>query len=137
MQNRNSSLFRIVLPLLLIGVLAWYFSAGRDAKPGAQNVRNTARETFDRDSLRLEYSKHARCRMDCRQISEAEIQELRKTGRVNLAKSELDNERCPRWALEGNSADGQQLRIIFAQCASEMVVVTAIDLGEEHACACK
>lgn len=135
MQNRNS-LLRVVLPLLLTGILAWYFSAGRDASPEKRNPPS-AKEKFDRETLPLEYSKHARCRMDCREITEAEITGIRKSGRVNLAKSDLDNDRCPRWALEGNSADGQELRIIFAQCVSEMVVVTAIDLGEEHACACK
>ena len=137
MQKKNS-LFRIIMPLLMVGIVAWYFSARNDTPHNnkAQPAALSASQKFDRDSLPLQYSTHARCRMDCRDITENEIEEIRKTGRVNLAKSELDNKRCPRWALEGNSADGQELRIIFAQCAAEVVVVTAIDTGENHSCNC-
>lgn len=95
------------------------------------------RKEFDRANLPLEYSKHALCRMDCRTISEAEIEAIRKMGAVNVAKSDLKAKECPRWALEGNTKDGQEVRIIFAQCTDKMVVVTAIDTGEDHYCDCK
>ena len=42
----------------------------------------------------------------------------------------------PRYALEGTSSNGQQLRIIVAPEGAKMVVITVIDLGREWACHC-
>src|SRR3954462_3185913 len=38
----------------------------------------------------LIYTKHARCRMDCRHISEADIKEVLREGHVNEAKSKQE-----------------------------------------------
>ena len=92
---------------------------------------------FNRHPARIEYSKHARCRMKCRNISESELQQVLSQGRVNYTKSELDNQRCPRFALEGRSSDGQDIRVIFAQCKNETAVVTVIDLRNEWRCNCE
>ena len=39
------------------------------------------------DTARLILTKHAKCRMDCRHISEDEIKEIIHDGKVNEAKS--------------------------------------------------
>ena len=56
---------------------------------------------FDRRVSYLEYSNHARCRMQCRKISQAEVEEIMRDGKINYNKSDLQNARCPRYALEG------------------------------------
>jgi len=74
--------------------------------------------------------------MDCRHITKSEVEDIMRNGKVNYNKSDISNARCPRYALEGNTNDGQRVRIIFAQCDEKTVVVTVIDLGEEWECHC-
>lgn len=91
---------------------------------------------FDRRVSYLEYSNHAKCRMQCRKISQAEVEEIMRDGTVNYKKSDLQNTRCPRYALEGVTRDDQRVRIIYAQCDNKTEVVTVIDLNTEWSCDC-
>jgi hypothetical protein len=91
---------------------------------------------FDRRISYLEYSKHAKCRMECRRISQAEVEEIMQNGKINYNKSDLQNARCPRYAIEGITADNQKVRIVFAQCNEKTEVVTVIDLDTEWSCDC-
>jgi hypothetical protein len=83
----------------------------------------------------LSYTHHARCRMGCRSVSEAEVAQLLVDGHWVPERTRLDGE-CPSHAVEGTSADGQRLRIVYAACDDATRVVTAIDLGEDHPCDC-
>ena len=83
------------------------------------------------------YTKHANCRMDCRQISRTEVLQILKTGKINFKKSRVHEKPCPVYALEGTTDDGQTVRIVFAACDSTTKVVTAIDLTMTHNCDCK
>jgi hypothetical protein len=91
---------------------------------------------FDRNTTNLYYTKHARCRMGCRDISEDEVIAILRNGKVNYSKSNLHDPKGPTYALEGATKDGQQVRIIFAPKKSHLSVVTVIDLGVEHMCDC-
>lgn len=106
---------------------------GKKKDPAASVNRD---RSFDRRVTYLEYSKHAKCRMECRKISQAEVREIMQEGKINYAKSDLQNARCPRYAVEGNTKDDQRVRIVFAQCKESTTVVTVIDLGTEWACDC-
>jgi len=103
------------------------------------NVRNSAdnEDVIDRHPGHLIYTKHARCRMDCRHIDESEVTEILEKGRINLRKSEPAGRPDPKYALEGTTHDGQQVRIIFAPAKRGMVVITVIDLHNEWSCNCK
>jgi hypothetical protein len=92
-------------------------------------------EAFNRNAQKIIYSKHARCRMECRHIDESEVLEILKTGKINEAKIEEDS-RGKTYPLEGKTHDNQNVRIVFAQKQEEMVVVTVIDLDKEWACDC-
>ncbi len=92
---------------------------------------------LNRNPSYINYSKHARCRMQCRHIDEKEIAEILKHGKINYTKSELKGTDCnKKYAVEGFSHDNQHLRIIFAPCQDELTVVTVIDLGKEWPCEC-
>lgn len=91
---------------------------------------------FDRRISFIEYSNHAKCRMACRKISQAEVEEIMRDGTINYKKSDLQNARCPRYALEGRTRDDQRVRIIFAQCNESTTVVTVIDLETDYKCDC-
>ena len=84
------------------------------------------------------YTRHARCRMECRHISEADIREVLRDGHINEAKSQQNQSPCPTYAIEDNrSSDGVRLRIVFAKCDNEVKVVTCIDRDDEFSCDCK
>ena len=93
---------------------------------------------------KLEYSKHAVCRMECRHITEAEIRELLGTGKlpgkgkVNFDKSNVRDKPYPTYAIEGLTSDGKSLRIVIADVDTISRVVTTIDLNMENdTCDCK
>lgn len=116
-------------------------SAGPVAKPvvarGALDDKNTGNAVINRHA-QLEYTKHAICRMGCRQVTTGEVEEILAVGKINLEKSNPKDHPCPTYALEGYSTEGQHLRIIIAPCDSEHAkVITCIDLDKDWACNCE
>ncbi len=91
---------------------------------------------FNRNTGNLIFSKHAKCRMDCRKINETEVREILKNGTVNEKKIQRDK-RGMTYPVEGTTHDGQHVRIVFAPKDDGLVVVTVIDLGKECSCNCK
>jgi hypothetical protein len=86
----------------------------------------------------LELTKHGECRMKCRNITEAEIKALLKSGKINYDKSEVRAKPCGTYAVEGKTTDGQEVRIVIADCDTISKVVTAIDLKNDiENCDCK
>jgi hypothetical protein len=97
---------------------------------------NTTDDGFNRHPSELKYSKHARCRMGCRHIDEIEVVEVIEKGVINLRKSDMRASPDPRYALEGRTRDGQQVRIIVAQNGRSATIVTVIDLDTDWSCHC-
>ena len=79
---------------------------------------------FDRRISYIEYTEHAKCRMECRKISQAEVQEIMQEGKINYTKSDVKDKPCPTYALEGITHDDQRVSIVFAQCDLKTKVVT-------------
>lgn len=108
---------------------------------GRKTMRHTheqaAAEGLNRHASHLVYTKHARCRMDCRKIDESEVKEILEKGTINNDKSDPADKPCPSYALEGTTHDNQRVRIVFASCnTDEVKVVTCIDLDTDWECAC-
>ncbi len=91
---------------------------------------------FDRRVSYLEYTEHAKCRMECRKITQSEVEEIMRGGKINYAKSDVKQKPCPTYALEGITHDNQRVRIVFAQCDFKTKVVTSIDLDTDWECHC-
>lgn len=91
---------------------------------------------FDRRISYIEYTEHAKCRMQCRRISQAEVEEMMRDGKINYKKSDVNDRPCPTYALEGVTRDDQRVRIVFAQCDFKTKVVTCIDLDTDWECSC-
>jgi len=91
---------------------------------------------FDRRVSYLQYSNHAKCRMQCRHITQEEVEETMRDGMINYKKSDVQNSRCPRYAVEDETRDNQRVRVVFAQCNNYTEVVTVIDLDTEWTCDC-
>lgn len=101
------------------------------------NLPNRHQDSFNRNPEKIEYSHHAKCRMDCRHITEFDIKTLIEKGDINYDKSELDAEDCrKRFAIEGTSHNAR-LRIIVAPCGTTDNIITCIDLDKEWSCNCE
>ena len=92
---------------------------------------------FDRRISYLEYTRHAKCRMECRHVTQKEVEDIVRNGEINYRKSDVNDVPCPTYALEGYTDDKQHVRIVFAQCDNKTKVVTCIDLDNEFACDCQ
>ena len=136
---------RKAAPIILVFALAALVFIIRKCKDEPDTKGSTTRKSttstnrdqgFDRRISYIEYSNHAKCRMGCRKISQAEVEEIMEAGKINYNKSDLNNARCPRYAVEGVTTDNQKVRIVFAQCNEKTQVVTVIDLDTEWSCNC-
>ena len=136
----------VIILLLLVAI---FFSKQckeeiPDPKSNIEKVKTVekvdkAQRGLNRNASQINYSKHARCRMDCRKIDENEVKDILKNGTINYKKSDIGNRPdCKRkYAVEGITRDKQRVRIIFAPCANEVTVVTVIDIGKEWPCDCE
>lgn len=125
MKSRN-----VIFSLLLIlALLAFAFVKMRLWEPHR-------RLTFNRNPSRIEYARHALCRMDCRHISANDITEILKKGEINFAKSDLKDRPCPTFAVQGLTLKGENIRVIFAQCGTVDKVITCYNLNEKFNCNC-
>lgn len=135
------------IPYIILAVLAIVVIGLRKCNDREQPTKNktitttkVVKETrgLNRNPTAINYSKHAKCRMQCRQISESEVMDILKNGTINYKKSNLKGNECTkRYSVEGVSKDNQKLRIIFVPCNTEVTVVTCIDLGKEWECTCE
>ena len=139
-RKKANSLASLVVIILLLGIV---FIIKQCGNPGAAKKETTTANQkdsrgLDRNPSAINYSKHARCRMQCRHIDESEVKDILQNGKINYGKSEIGNHPdCKkRYAVEGKTNDNQRVRIIFAPCQSEVTVVTVIDLETEWACDC-
>lgn len=115
-----------------------------DPVPGKRDGRKTTdpagevdrNRGFDRRISYIEYTEHAKCRMECRKITQREVEEIMRDGKVNYKKSNAQGRPCPTYALEGVTGDDQRVRIVFAQCDLKTKVVTCIDLDTDWECHC-
>lgn len=139
-MNKNKIAPYILLILLALLVLVLRRCMGDRKEPTRNSTkRNTSggrNRGFDRTVNYLEYTQHARCRMDCRKISQADVKEIMQEGNINYRKSDVKDKPCPTYALEGYTDDREHLRVVFAQCATKTKVVTCINLDEEFECHC-
>ena len=145
------------IPMILVAILAVLlfvirqYKYDRAGRPGTNVTKTDSKRDnavvtdrdkgFDRRISYIEYSNHAKCRMQCREISQAEVEEIMQDGKINYKKSDLQSRSlsgasCPRYALEGITVDNQKIRIVFAQCNKKTEVVTVIDLDTEWTCHC-
>jgi hypothetical protein len=135
----NKKYFYIVYLIGALLLLYWVKKNQRgetDKKNVPVEIKAIVPARFDRSVRDLVYSKHARCRMGCRQIDESEVTEILQEGVLNEAKIESSSKGIS-YPLEGRTHDGQRVRIVFAPQGEKLVVVTVIDLDRDYVCDCE
>lgn len=116
-------------------LLYWIKTNQRGGSNNGGNQSTEISSRLDRNQKNISYSKHARCRMDCREIDESEVLDILNRGTINYNRVEED-EQGVTIPLEGVTNDGQKVRIVFAPKKNKTVVVTAIDLNKDWPCNC-
>lgn len=153
MSKKSHSLFSpssiIGFIALLVVAIGCFFYVDMDAPPsnnysGEQKNVMTPKmaDYYDVSDIRykgkkLILTKHARCRMGCREIDAFEVNEILSNGRINQRKSQPNASPCPKYAIEGESRDGQTVRAVIADCNRDVKLVTVIDLDNHYKCSCK
>ncbi len=130
MAKKNSK--QGLITIILLGVMViLYFIFG---KGGSESKIDKRQKEFRYNEVR--YTDHAKCRMECRSIDEKEIKNILEKGEINYKKSDLKDKPCPSYALEGLSDDNHHIRVVVGNCNKEAVIITVVDLDEEHECDC-
>ena len=130
-----------IILLIVLAIIALLIKRCNNA-PVVKRENTTSRPTtgrevrFDRTIAKFFFTKHARCRMKCREITQKEVKEILVEGTINYNKSDLNDPQGPTYAVEGTTNDRQHVRIIFAPKQQHMSVVTVIDLDVDHQCDC-
>ena len=132
MKNKSYPLLILVAAVLLF---FWVKKNQRGKQPGRVTVDAVKDDylALRSGNKTIKYSRHAKCRMDCRHIDESEVKEILAKGEINYNKEET-SEKGITYPLEGTTHDGQHVRIVFAPKEKEIVVVTAIDLDKDWPC---
>lgn len=122
-KTKGYFLLVIVIVFLIVKGFSWF----KNENQGNESFRNISH---------LILTKHVKCRMDCRHITEEEIKEILKDGSVNYAKSGIGSKGDSTFALEGYSHENQHIRVVVAPEGDGLVIITCIDLGKEWPCNC-
>lgn len=136
-RHRKSDYSRLIIIIfILLALIALYWWTPDQPKyPPVIDVDDETIALVYRGKP-LEITRHARCRMECRFISRREVADLLENARENPARARPNDSPCPSRAYEGRSLDGQQVRMVIAECETAARLVTVIDLGNDHQCDC-
>ncbi len=126
-----------VFPILALLLLSVFIKKTESGCRGTKSASDEAlrEDRFWEHPAFVSYSRHARCRMQCRRIDEYEVNEILKKGRLNRSRIRRE-ERGTTYPLEGITRDGQRVRIVVAPRANGLDVVTCIDLDTDWPCNC-
>jgi len=138
MKKASPYILLLVLALAVIVIKKYRDDHASERKTKYRDLTSDTNRNrgFDRRISFIEYTAHAKCRMQCRKISQPEVEEIMQAGEINYRKTDIRDRPCPSYALEGRTRDNQRVRIVFAQCDLKTKVVTVIDLDTEWSCDC-
>lgn len=114
--------------MLLVISFAWY------AKDNPKKASNNKGIESKRELI---YTKHALCRMNCREISKQDVNLVFKNGELNQFKSKPNDKPCPTFAYESKDDEGDNLRVVVAYCEKVSKLVTVINLDKKFNCNCR
>ncbi len=138
-RDGRKILFYSIMVILLIIALSLKRCLGPAYKHSAyiplENTPNNP--TFKWATAVRYYTPHARCRMDCRHITAQEVDDILRTGSINIEKSSLNEAGCDKkYAIDGYSKNNLHLRIVASPCGDKLTIITCIDLDKKWKCDC-
>ncbi len=122
---------------VLIVTICGFITKNQTKQPNSKKNPVQKQRSFNKNRG-YTLTRHAKCRMDCRNIDDQDIRDILKNGKNNYKKSEPNKKPCPIKALEGYaSKDKQHIRVIAATCPNKTKIITVIDLKRNYDCYCK
>ena len=128
---------RLYLLGFLIGCVMVYFLLLRGVNRDYWTPNNRVKEQVKKSTFK--YSEHAKCMLQCKGISEDEVQEILKNGDVNFTESDTHGVPVPTYAIEGTSHN-KKLRVLVTvfEHDSTAEITTAINMeAGTDTCKCK
>ena len=128
---------RLYLYGFIIGAVLVYFLLFRGKDRTFWLPGNRVKEQVDKSTF--SFSEHAKCILECKNITEEEVREVLKNGDVNFSESDTHGVPCPSYAIEGISHN-KKLRILLTvfERDSTAEITTAINLESgKDSCKCK
>ena len=138
MKKAAPFLLLIIMALLVIFIRRCKGEENVIGRKTTGSAKNSAKRNngFDRTLSYIEYTDHAVCRMECRKISQEDIEDIMRNGEINYNKSEVKQAPCPVYAVQGYTRDREHLRVIFGQCDYQTKVITCYNLDQDFECHC-
>lgn len=126
---KNNNLLKLLIVLTILSSFTWVGCQN----PSENSIKNN-KESF-RDKP-VQFTKHARCLMVCKHLSEREIEKLISNGKINSKECFPKDKPCPTYAVEGLTNDSQNVRVVVGECAGTTRVITVINLAKDYQCNC-
>ncbi len=82
------------------------------------------------------YTNQALCRMECRNISKTDINEILRRGKLSPKISKLNDKPCPTYAFAWSTPTYEMVIAVFAVCEEVTKLVTTYPLGTEDPPSC-
>lgn len=124
-QNKKQQGIITIIVVFIIVILYLLFGRENHTDGREKNFRHH----------KIELTAHAKCRMDCRHISEKEIKEVLQKGKINYSKTKKNAAPCPSYAVD-YFVNGKQIRIVVGDCDDKAVIITVMDTGKNFECHC-
>ena len=138
--------FVLMIAILLLSFLAYkYFvpnqtipKPSEQPAPSKPAVTTTPIGEIKAKMMQKEfvYTNHALCRMECRNISKDDINEILRRGKLSPKISKLNDKPCPTYAFAWSTPSYQMVIAVFALCEDVTKLVTAYPLGTEDPPSC-
>ena len=131
MMNKKMRFSRKKVAMAIIGVIAaaWTTYQNKSSSAGTDTPYAIDKEII--------YTKHAKCRMGCRKLNKSEVIDIVSNGKINKGKSNAKASPCPVVSKEKKTIDNQYSRVVYANCANKIKIITVIDLDNKYNCDCK
>lgn len=139
-QTKNWMLKKYAPYIILLVAALLLFFVKRYQRGSSENINvNVTKEAvatdegFNRTPANIIYTKHARCRMECRHITEDEVKQIIATGKAKI-DNVAEGQRGPKYQLNGRTKDDKMVRIVVAPKNDDLVIVTVMDLDTDWPC---
>lgn len=126
---------KLYLGAIILAALVFFFNRNLSDNDRGPSINADVLSGFKDPAAQYHFTRHAKCRMECRHISQEEVREIIQRGEVNYQKSDLEASRGAKYALEGyTTKEWQHVRVIVASEQSSLAIITVIDLDEDWEC---
>lgn len=87
MNNKKIFPYLLLIALAILVFFVKNCKSNNHTKTDTNTATTNEHRGLNRNPSQINYSKHARCRMDCRHIDETEVKDILQNGKVNYKRA--------------------------------------------------